>query len=225
MCAEPRGFDLVIFDCDGVLADSEVLACRCLADVLGRHGAGVTLDVVFERFLGRSVAAVADHFRAIGRVMPADFTEELWATVQSSFARSLQPMPGIEKMLRHLDMRACVASSSDRERLEFTLEVIGLSRHFAGRTFTAQMVKNGKPAPDLFLYAAASMGAVPAKTLVVEDTVSGVAAGKAAGMVVWGFTGGSHCIGRDVPALLARAGADRIFDRMADFWPVAAEGR
>jgi HAD superfamily hydrolase (TIGR01509 family) len=225
MSTRPLGFDLVIFDCDGVLVDSEVLACRCLAEVLGRHGAGVTLDVVFEKFLGRSVAAVGDHFRTLGGEMPADFTTELWTVVRTCFAQSLQPMPGIEQVLRRLEPPACVASSSDRERLQFTLEVTDLSRHFAGRTFTAQMVKNGKPAPDLFLHAAAAVGAEPARTLVVEDTVIGVAAGKAAGMTVWGFTGGSHCIGRDVPALLARAGADRIFDHMAEFWPRPTEGR
>ena len=210
-------FDLVIFDCDGVLVDSEMLSCACLMELLGRHGIAVGLDDVFERFLGRSIAAVADHFTALGRVMPAEFPAELSAGVRRSFAQSLQAMAGVETVLQTLDTAYCVASSSDLERVNFSLELAGLRAPFAGRMFTAQMVQNGKPAPDLFLYAAASMVVAPARTLVVEDSVSGVQAGKAAGMTVWGFAGGSHYAARDGRGLLTAAGADRVFDRMVDF--------
>jgi HAD superfamily hydrolase (TIGR01509 family) len=210
-------FDLVIFDCDGVLVDSETLSCACLIELLGRHGIAVGFDVVFERFLGRSLAAVADHFTALGRAMPAEFSAELRARVQAAFAQSLQAMAGIESVLRSLDTAYCVASSSDLERINFSLALTGLSARFAGRMFTAQMVQRGKPAPDLFLHAAARMAAAPARTLVIEDSVSGVHAGKAAGMTVWGFVGGSHYAARDGRGLLAAAGADRVFDRMADF--------
>jgi HAD superfamily hydrolase (TIGR01509 family) len=209
--------DLVIFDCDGVLVDSETLSCACLMGLLRRHGIAVELQGVFERFLGRSIAAVADHFTALGRVMPAEFPAELRARVRASFAQSLQAMAGIESVLRTLDTAYCVASSSDLERVNFSLALTGLSARFAGRMFTAQMVQNGKPAPDLFLHAAASMAVEPGRTLVIEDSVSGVEAGKAAGMTVWGFVGGSHYAGRDGRALLAAAGADRVFDRMVDF--------
>jgi HAD superfamily hydrolase (TIGR01509 family) len=211
------GYDLVIFDCDGVLIDSEVLSCKCLMELLQRHGIDVDLEAVFQRFLGRSIAAVADHFHAVGRVMPADFPAELSVLVRNSFAHSLRAMPGIKGVLETLAGPYCVASSSDLERVSFALQQTGLSAPFAGRVFTAQMVQSGKPAPDLFLYAAASMAAQPARTLVVEDSVSGVRAGKAAGMTVWGFAGGSHYASREGQALLAAAGADWVFDRMADF--------
>jgi beta-phosphoglucomutase-like phosphatase (HAD superfamily) len=114
-----------------------------------------------------------------------------------------------------------VASSSDLDRVSFSLALTGLAPYFADRLYTSQMVSRGKPAPDLFLYAAAKMQAEPHKTLVIEDSVSGVAAAKAAGMKVWGFIGGSHYERRDGRAMLYDAGANRVFDRMADFW---AEG-
>ena len=211
------GYDLVIFDCDGVLVDSEALACTCLAELLQRHGIDLELEAVFERFLGRSISAVAGHFQALGRVMPDGFPAELRVLVHKAFARSLHAMPDIESVLRSLDTAYCIASSSDLERVNFSLHLTGLSVLFADRVFTAQMVRGGKPAPDLFLYAAASMAAEPARTLVVEDSVSGVQAGKAAGMTVWGFIGGSHYATRDGRTMLGAAGADRVFDRMTDF--------
>jgi HAD superfamily hydrolase (TIGR01509 family) len=210
-------YELIIFDCDGVLVDSEVLSCNCLLDLLRRHDVKVELDTVFEQFLGRSVDAVADYCRAQGRPLPQDFREELRALVRASFAGSLRPIADVAKVLRSLDASYCLASSSDLERIGYSLELTGLSALFDGRVFTAQMVRHGKPAPDLFLHAAASMGADPAHALVIEDSVSGVQAGKAAGMTVWGFVGGSHYARRDGRALLAAAGADRVFDRMADF--------
>src|SRR5882672_3086383 len=210
-------YDLVIFDCDGVLVDSEALSCTCLLRQLQRHGIDLGLDAVLDRFLGRSITAVADYFHALDRAMPAAFTAELRTLVRKSFADSLQAMADVESVLRSLKIAYCVASSSDIERVNFSLELTGLTALFAGRVFTAQMVRSGKPAPDLFLHAAASMDVEPGRTLVVEDSVSGVQAGKAAGMTVWGFVGGSHYASRDGRTVLAAAGADRVFDRMADF--------
>src|SRR5260370_3348792 len=207
-------YDVVIFDLDGVLVDSESVSCRCLLRQLRRQGIDVGLDAVLEKFLGRSITAVADHFQALGRVMPADFTTELRALVRKSFADSLQAMADVESVLRSLEIAYCVASSSDIERVNFSLQLTGLTALFAGRVFTAQMVRSGKPAPDLFLHAAASMAVEPRRTLVIEDSVSGVQAGKAAGMTVWGFVGGSHYASRGGRALLAAAGADRGFGRM-----------
>jgi HAD superfamily hydrolase (TIGR01509 family) len=220
-------YELIIFDCDGVLVDSEMLSCRCLMDVLRRHGIEVDLNVVFERFLGRSVRAVTDYYRARGRRMPPDFTHELRDLVRRSFAGALKPIPGVAKLLRGLDVPFCVASSSDLERVEFSLELTGLAAPLAGRMYSAQMVRRGKPAPDLFRHAAKSMGVAPRDVLVVEDSVSGVQAGKAAGMTVWGFVGGSHYAQRDGRALLMAAGADLVLDRMGDFldhWRAAEHG-
>jgi beta-phosphoglucomutase-like phosphatase (HAD superfamily) len=122
-----------------------------------------------------------------------------------------------------LQIPHCVASSSDLDRVSFSLSLTGLSSHFGGRLYSAQMVERGKPAPDLFLYAAERMQANPCHTLVIEDSVSGVTAAKAAGMTAWGFVGGSHYQWRDGKAILRGAGADRVFERMADFWPNESE--
>ena len=211
------GYDLIIFDCDSVLVDSETLSCTCLVELLGRHGIDIDLDSVFDRFLGRSVADVTSHYKALGHVLPGDFPIELRALVRSAFKESLHAMADVEGVLQGLGTVCCVASSSDLERVRFSLELTGLLAFFDGRVFTTQIVRRGKPAPDLFLHAAARLSAEPKRTLVIEDSVSGVQAGKAAGMTVWGFVGGSHYASRNGRALLTAAGADRVFDRMADF--------
>jgi HAD superfamily hydrolase (TIGR01509 family) len=209
-------WDLVIFDCDGVLVDSEILSCRCLAEALTDHGLATDLETVLELFLGRSVTAVFEHCRALGRPLPPTFAVDLRQRVRAAFAKSLQPMPAVATAVKRLPARYCLASSSDRERVFFSLEVTGLAELFGDRVYTAQMVARGKPAPDLFLYAAAEMRAEPARTLVIEDSVSGVAAGKAAGMTVWGFVGGSHYTNRDGRRQLKEAGADRVFEQMSE---------
>jgi HAD superfamily hydrolase (TIGR01509 family) len=124
----------------------------------------------------------------------------------------------VRAVLEGLQTPHCVASSSDSDRVSFSLSLTGLAPHFGKRLYTAQMVERGKPAPDLFLYAAERMHADPRRTLVIEDSVSGVRAAKAAGMTAWGFVGGSHYQSRDGKAILHEAGADRVFRRMADFW-------
>jgi HAD superfamily hydrolase (TIGR01509 family) len=210
-------FDLVIFDCDGVLVDSEVLSCECLVGLLRRHDIAVDLEEAFTQFLGRRGTAITDHYSGLGRRLPAEFGAELQGLIRESFARSLNATPEIETVLRGLDTAYCVASSSDLDRIVFSLAVTGLHELFEGRIFSAEMVVHGKPAPDLFLYAAARMGARPQHTLVIEDSVSGVQAAKAAGMTVWGFVGGSHYRSRDGNALLMAAGSDRVFEHMLDF--------
>ena len=210
--------DLIIFDCDGVLIDSEVLSCRCLSEVLATYGIQLKLADALELFLGRSTAAVLQHYGAGGQELPEIFLSDLKARVRQSFQTSLRPMPGIDSLLSGLRVAHCVASSSDLERVSFSLALTGLAHHFGERLYTSQMVVHGKPAPDLFLHAAEKMRAEPRKTLVIEDSVSGVAAARAAGMKVWGFVGGSHYESRDGRAILQDAGADRVFDRMTDFW-------
>jgi HAD superfamily hydrolase (TIGR01509 family) len=211
--------DLIIFDCDGVLVDSEVLSCRCLSEVLAGSGIEVGVDQVLDLFLGRSVAVVLEHYSGSGLLDPEQFSAELTAKVRAAFRSGLGPVAGVGAVLERLRIPSCVASSSDFDRVTFSLSLTGLEGHFDGRLYTSQMVKRGKPAPDLFLYAAEKMRADPARTLVIEDSVSGVSAGKAAGLTVWGFIGGSHYQSRDGRRLLYNAGADRVFERMADFWP------
>jgi HAD superfamily hydrolase (TIGR01509 family) len=210
--------DLIIFDCDGVLVDSEVLSCRCLSEVLAGYGIDLDLDQALDLFLGRSMTAVRDHYEAHGRLIPEQFSTELSAGVRAAFLSALCPIEGVSSVLEGLQIPHCVASSSDFDRVSFSLSLTGLAPHFERRLYTSQMVDRGKPAPDLFLYAADRMQADPGRTLVIEDSVSGVMAGKAAGMTVWGFIGGSHYQSRDGKAILHEAGADRVFGRMAEFW-------
>ena len=215
--------DLIIFDCDGVLIDSEVLSCRCLSEVLARYGISLGLDQALDLFLGRSATAVLDHYQVLGRSIPEQFYVELRAAVRAAFLAALCPIEGVRSVLEGLQIPYCVASSSDLDRVSFSLSLTGLAPHFGRRLYSAQMVERGKPAPDLFLYAAERMQAKPRNTLVIEDSVSGVTAAKAAGMTAWGFVGGSHYQSRDGKAILLGAGADRVFERMADFWPNESE--
>jgi HAD superfamily hydrolase (TIGR01509 family) len=210
---------LIIFDCDGVLVDSELLSCRCLCDALAGCGIELGLEETIDRFLGRSLDAVLEHYRGLGRQIPQHFPGALMARVQETFRSALCPIEGVGAVLQGLEIPHCVASSSALDRVCLSLSLTGLARHFGERLYTAQMVERGKPAPDLFLFAAERMRADPARTLVVEDSVSGVQAAKAAGMTAWGFIGGSHYRARDGAASLLEAGADRVFARMADFWP------
>ena len=214
----PRSFDLVIFDCDGVLVDSETLACEGLSLLLARHGIQADVGYVMDHFQGRSLASLIEHYHERGSELPPGFRDEVRAWIGERFRAALRPIDGIDALLGGLALPRCVASSSERARVDLSLRLTGLAGHFGERVYTAEQVARGKPAPDLFLYAAQRMGADPARTLVIEDSVSGVLAARAARMQVWGFVGGSHYRGRDGHALLAQAGAQRVFDHMARFW-------
>jgi HAD superfamily hydrolase (TIGR01509 family) len=211
-----HSFDLVIFDCDGVLVDSEIISASTLADNLARVGFPVDLDYVNEHYLGRSFPVIADDYRRrIGRPLPPDFAEAWYADLFAAFRRELRPITDAADVLRRLATPKCVASSSAPARLALSLEVTGLAPLCGRHVFDASMVRRGKPAPDLFLYCARQMGAVPERTLVVEDSLTGIAAGVAAGMTAWGFVGGSHHTGRDIEPL-RQAGAARIFAAMSE---------
>jgi len=217
MVAVSRPFDLVIFDCDGVLVDSETISASTLAENLTRIGFPVDLDYVNEYYLGRSFDVIrADYLRRVGRPLPQELADAWYGDLFAAFRRDLKPVAGAADVLRRLTIPKCVASSSAPARLALSLEVTGLTPLCGADIFSASMVSRGKPAPDLFLYCAEQMGAVPGQTLVVEDSVTGVMAAVAAGMTAWGFVGGSHYAGRDT-APLRRAGAARIFASMTEF--------
>lgn len=215
-------FGLVIFDCDGVLVDSEIIAADVLSRMLTAEGRATDPALVFERYLGQAFRAVQDDFAsATGRALPDQFTVAYRAALEAEFRARLQPIAGIRDVLSLLQARGCpfaLASSSSLPRIAQSLAVTGLSEFFEGRVFSSSMVSRGKPAPDLFLHVASVLAADPAATLVVEDSPAGVAAGKAAGMTVWGFTGGGHHAKFDGVGGLMQAGADRIITTMADFW-------
>jgi HAD superfamily hydrolase (TIGR01509 family) len=207
-------FDLIIFDCDGVLVDSEVISCRTHAQMLTRHGYPITVEQVHERFLGRSSReARLEIERELGRSLPGDLEIELRAELYRSFEESLEAIPGIAQALADISRPVCVASSGSPERIRTSLTLTGLYDRFAPNLFSAAQVPNGKPAPDLFLFAAAQMQMAPSRCLVVEDSIPGVIAARAAGMAVLGFHGGSHCR-PSTAAALRDAGAGATFDDM-----------
>jgi len=201
--------DLLICDCDGVLVDSEVLACRIDAEELARRGfAEYSLDEVLRRFVGVSqrdmVAAIE---RECGRSLGEDFSAVVAARVELALSEGLEPIPGADAVLADIVLPKCVASSSAPRKLKLALTVTGLIRHFEPHIFSAALVARGKPAPDLFLYAAAQFGARPERCCVIEDSTAGVAASQAAGMVTIGFVGGSHCRPDHAEHLKARGAA------------------
>jgi HAD superfamily hydrolase (TIGR01509 family) len=207
-------FDLVVFDCDGVLVDSEVISCRTHAEMLTRHGYPISAEQVHDRFLGRSAReARLEIERELGRSVSDDLDVELKAELYRSFKASLEAIPGIVQALDGISMAVCVASSGSPERIRTSLTLVGLYDRFVPNVFSAQQVENGKPAPDLFLFAAAQMQVAPVRCLVIEDSLPGVVAARAAGMTVLGFHGGSHC--RPITAKTLRgAGAVATFDDM-----------
>jgi len=141
--------DLIIIDCAGVLVDSEVLSCRCLSDTLAGYGVSLGVDQARDLFLGRSVTAVFQHYEALGRSIPEQFATELRAGIRAAFLSSLCPIEGVNSVLQDLQIPHCVASSSDVDRVSFSLSLTGLAPHFDTRVYTSQMVERGKPAPDL----------------------------------------------------------------------------
>jgi HAD superfamily hydrolase (TIGR01509 family) len=206
--------ELLIFDCDGVLVDSEVIACRADAACLADIGIAMPADEVMQRYVGISAAEMCVEIeQRFGCKLPADFRDTLWKRTAAAFEAELAPMPGVEAALAALPQRRCVASSSTPERLRHSLSITGLLRFFEPNLFSATQVARGKPAPDLFLFAAAAMGAEARNSVVIEDSVPGVQAAVAAGMRAIGFAGGSHCGAGHAEGLRA-AGAENVIDRM-----------
>jgi HAD superfamily hydrolase (TIGR01509 family) len=186
-----QDFELVVFDCDGVLVDSEVIAVRVDQLVLADLGWELELDEIVERFVGRSeadfISAVERHL-GIGLADGWDRKYESW--YRTAFERELVAVDGIEDALAELRLPHCVASSGSHAKLQRTLGQTGLLQRFEGRIFSATEVRNGKPAPDLFLHAAGTLGSDPARCAVVEDSAYGVQAARAAGMHAFAYAGG-----------------------------------
>jgi len=215
------GFDLVIFDCDGVLVDSELLSVEADRGCLADHGIDLSAEEILERYTGLSLAAMLSDLESrYGRPLP-DFATRHRERLRSLFEADLRPIPGIGAVLDALTCRVCVASSGTSERLQHALSLVGLLDRFQPHVFSVSEVAHGKPAPDLFLHAAGRMGVAPQRCLVVEDSIAGVAAAVAAGMPAIGFTGGSHCRPGH-GARLAAAGAALVIGRMAELLPALA---
>jgi HAD superfamily hydrolase (TIGR01509 family) len=205
-------FELVIFDCDGVLVDSEPIINQAHAHVLTACGYPITEQDLVERFCGISdpeMLGVIEH--EWGRVLPASYAERVGLIIEAGF-QSLAAIEGVAEVLDWLPLPVCVASSSSPEQIRHKLELTDLLRCFGENLFSATMVARGKPAPDLFLYAARRLTTAPDRCLVVEDSPAGISAAVAAGMTAIGFSGGSHCGPEHGSRLEARGAALVIAD-------------
>jgi HAD superfamily hydrolase (TIGR01509 family) len=187
-----KQIELVIFDCDGVLLDSEIISCQCAAMALQAVGLQIDIDTVFQRFVGTSRGDMAKQVAAEGYPVGPDFANKLEQSVVEAFEDRLCSIPGVDCALAKLHMLRCVASSSAVPYIRRGLQLTGLDHFFEPHLFSASMVSHGKPAPDLFLYAAQRMNVSPNRCLVIEDSIPGIRAALAAGMPAFRFTGGSH---------------------------------
>ena len=206
--------ELVIFDCDGVLIDSELIACSADAEALSNIGFNISCEAIIERFAGvPSDAMYATIEAELGHALPEDFDARVKKRVLEKYRTELQAIEGVEDVLSSLEVSKCVASSSSPAKLALGLVETGLFELLYPHIFSTALVPRGKPHPDLFLYAASTMGVDPADSVVVEDSVAGVTAARAAGMRSIGFAGGSHCLPHHSERLFA-AGANTVVSDM-----------
>ncbi|MFJ6509367.1 HAD family hydrolase [Streptomyces sp. NPDC091879] len=186
-----KPIELVIFDCDGVLVDSERIAARVQVTLGAELGWPLTEDEVVDRFIGRSHAAIREQVAArLGEDTAATWSERFEQLHREAVDSNLAPVEGLPEALDALTLPTCIASSGSHDKMRHTLGRTGLYERFAGRIFSATEVSHGKPAPDLFLHAARQMGVDPAACVVVEDSQPGVRAARAAGMRSFGYAGG-----------------------------------
>ena len=217
--------ELVIFDCDGVLVDSEPISIAVLLDTINGAGGAIDEETAYALFLGKSMATIVEILRAdFGLSITSEHLALMRAELFRRFRQELKAIRGVREALAGIGLRRCVASSGQPERIRLALGVTGLLELFEPHIYSATMVDRGKPAPDLFLHAAAEMRASPDRCLVIEDSPAGVTAAQAAGMTVFAFHGGSHGANVDLKAALDALAPDRLFDDMADL-PTILAGR
>jgi HAD superfamily hydrolase (TIGR01509 family) len=201
---------LVIFDCDGVLVDSEPIAARLTAEAVSELGWPMSAELAKAEFLGDTFSNIIRRIeQKLGRKVPPDWPARSQANLLAALERELQPVPGVRSAIETLiaaGVQVAVGSQGSHQKMELTLRVTGLLPFFEGRIFSATQVANPKPAPDLFLLAAETLGFAPADTVVIEDSTRGVKAALAAGMRILGYTAS---VGRDA---IVAAGAEPIED-------------
>jgi beta-phosphoglucomutase-like phosphatase (HAD superfamily) len=212
--------DAVIFDCDGVLIDSETIAHEVEAEAMKRLGLFFDSHAYKARFQGLAVrdwsaALDEDHRRRTGRPLPAGFVESISAEITRRVLADIRPIVGAVDAARAFQGLKAIASSSPKIELYGKIRGLGLWDDFDGHVYSGDDVARGKPAPDLFLLSAERLRVEPARCIAIEDSVNGVIAGVAAGMTVWGFVGGPHCL-PDQTERLTAAGAARVLAHMAD---------
>jgi HAD superfamily hydrolase (TIGR01509 family) len=221
-------FAAIIYDFDGVIADSEALGNQVLAEHVSALGLPMTMELAVARYMGRRwPEAMAMIAADLGRALPDNFSEGLQRAIMDRFGTDLREVPGATAFIRRFaHLPRCVASSSSTDRLALCVEKLAIAEHFAGAVFSADMVERGKPHPDIFLHAARQLGVAPETCLVVEDSPSGISAAKAAGMTALGLVAGSH-IAEGHASRLIEAGADHIAGSWAEVevWIGQAAGR
>jgi HAD superfamily hydrolase (TIGR01509 family) len=227
MNKDGKAFDLVLWDLDGCLIDSEMLACAVSAGLFTQAGYPITTEQFVERFAGRVWREnAAEIERERGAAFVASLPrEEAHKRTLERFEKELKPISGVAEAMRSMACASCVASGSRTNHIVLALDLTGLRDFFSDdRIFSSEQVERGKPAPDLFLFAAEKMGVLPERCLVIEDSPHGVRAAKAAGMAVFAFMGGSHVtpVWRERVAALA---PDRMFDKMAELPALTRELR
>ena len=213
-------FKLVIFDCDGVLVDSERLSNQVFADMLSEIGVAVTLEYMFDNFMGHSMTHCMNLVATLlGHAPPQDFTANYRTRLKQAFEQALRPVPGIAVVLDAIALPCCVASSGDHDKMRTTLGITGLLPRFKGKLFSVTEVARGKPAPDVFLHAAQRCGVAAAACLVIEDSPIGVTGAVAAGMTVFGYAALTP------EARLRAAGCNQTFNNMSMLPALVAAGR
>jgi HAD superfamily hydrolase (TIGR01509 family) len=213
-------YELVIFDCDGVLVDSETIANRVFAQMLDEIGLTMTLDEVFERFVGRSMPYCWEVIAGLlGHELPQKFIDDYQWRTAAALQHQLQMVPGVDAVIAGLGCPYCVASSGTHAKMQLTLGLTGLLQKFAGKVYSVTEVARSKPFPDVYLHAAKQMGFAPSVCAVIEDSPTGVRAGVAAGMTVFGYCALT-------PAQrLREAGAHQIFKHMRELPALLGSGR
>jgi HAD superfamily hydrolase (TIGR01509 family) len=218
--ATTNGCDLIIFDCDGVLLDSEIILARAHAKAFSRAGWPVSELELLRRFVG---IADPDMYRTVelelGRALPNNHDAFVKTEIERAYREDLQAVVGVHSVVASIKLPICVASSSSPSKLKLGLTLVNLHEQFAPNIFSATMVARGKPAPDLFLFAAQQMNVASSRCVVIEDSVAGVRAAVAAGMPVIGFCGASHC-GAQHAATLMTEGAIATAKSMAELGPI-----
>lgn len=216
----PETFRLAIFDCDGVLVDSEPITNRVFAAMLNELGLSVTLETMYENFVGKSMAQSLELLESMyGKPVPRSFVNEYRRRTLAALKAELRPVHGVATVLEELTIPYCVASSGSHEKMQMTLGIVELLPRFDDRLFSVEDVARGKPAPDVYLHAARAFGVPPAACAVIEDTPVGVTAGVAAGMTVFGYAALTQ------EERLIEAGARYVFrhmDELLELLPCAA---
>lgn len=204
---------LIIFDCDGVLIDSEIIAARLEAEIVNSWGHSITAQEICVRFAGVPTKIVWETLAAeINHQIDENFLDEYRALAKATFAKELQPIKGAKDFLSQLRLPFCVASTTKKTELEINLKTTNLYDFFSPNIFSASQVKRPKPNPDVFLFAASQMGHDPKDCIVIEDSSAGIIAAKRAGMNVIAFGGGSHIAQNNYEKIMAHGALDYFTD-------------